>query len=83
MPNTMVGLSRLGKKTALIAVLGDDWVGRFGMEELRKEKVDLRFIITKKAQSATAAGFIEQSSGRSDSRMGSTGPLQRLLPMRF
>ncbi len=63
-PNTMVGLSRLGKRTALIAVLGDDWVGRFGMEELRKGKVDLRYIITKKAQSATAAGFIEKSSGR-------------------
>ncbi len=54
-PNALVGLSRLGMSTALIAVLGNDWVGRFGMEELQKEKVDCRFIITKKKPSATAA----------------------------
>ena len=63
-PNALVGLSRLGMSTALIAVLGNDWVGRFGMEELQTENVDCRFIITKKAPSATAAGFIEQDSGR-------------------
>lgn len=63
-PNALVGLSRLGMSTALIAVLGNDWVGRFGMEELQTENVDCQFIITKKAPSATAAGFIEQGSGR-------------------
>lgn len=63
-PNALVGLSRLGKSTALIAVLGTDWAGRLGMEELHKEKVDLRFIIIKNSSSATAAGFIEQGSGR-------------------
>ncbi len=63
-PNTMVGLSRLGMKTALIAVLGNDWFGQKGEEELAKDKVDCRFLIKKKAPSATAAGFIEQGSGR-------------------
>ncbi len=63
-PNALVGLSRLGMSTALIAVLGNDWVGRFGMEELQKENVDCRFVITKKAPSAAAAGFVERDSGR-------------------
>ncbi len=63
-PNALVGLSRLGLKTALIAVVGNDWIGRVGIEELKKEKVNHRFVIVKKAPSATAAGFVEQDSGR-------------------
>lgn len=63
-PNALVGLARLGLRTALLAVVGDDWIGRAGIEELKKEKVDYRYVIIKKAPSATAAGFIEQGSGR-------------------
>ncbi len=63
-PNALVGLSRLGLRTALITVVGNDWIGRVGIEELKKEKVDYRYVIIKKASSATAAGFIEQGSGQ-------------------
>jgi sulfofructose kinase len=63
-PNALVGLSRLGFTTALIAVVGNDWIGRVGIEELKKEKVDHRFVIVKRSSSATAAGFIEEDSGR-------------------
>ncbi|MFQ6008230.1 MAG: carbohydrate kinase family protein, partial [Candidatus Zixiibacteriota bacterium] len=63
-PNALVGLARLGFKTALIAVVGNDWFGRVGIEELKKEKVDHRFVIVKRSSSATAAGFIEEGSGR-------------------
>lgn len=63
-PNALVGLSRLGLSTALIAVRGEDWAGQLGLAELQKEKVDCRHIIVKRASSATAAGFIERGSGR-------------------
>ena len=64
-PNTMVGLSRLGMKTAVIAVVGDDIAGKISIDELIKDKVDHRYvIIKKKSDSATAYGFIEEGSGR-------------------
>ncbi len=64
MPNTLVGLSRLGKRTALIAVLGNDWAGQIGLRELEKEMVGTSWLVFKKAHSATAAGFVESGSGR-------------------
>ncbi len=64
-PNTMVGLSRLGMKTAIIAVVGDDIAGKFSVDELKKDNVEYRYVITKKkTDSATAYGFIEEGSGR-------------------
>lgn len=63
-PNAMVGLSRLGLKTAVIAAVGDDLFGRYSIEEIKREKVDHRFIIVKKKRSAVATGYIEQGSGR-------------------
>ncbi|MEW5994282.1 MAG: PfkB family carbohydrate kinase [Candidatus Zixiibacteriota bacterium] len=63
-PNAMVGLARLGRKTALVALLGHDWAGKMGLDELKKDRVDTRFLIFKKAPSATAAGFVEDGSGR-------------------
>lgn len=64
MPNALVGLARFGMKTALIAAVGDDLFGRIGMDELREEKVGVRFMVTKKQPSAVAAGFIEIGSGQ-------------------
>ncbi len=63
-PNVVIGLSRMGFKTALIAVVGDDPFGKLSVEEIRREKVDHRFIIVKKQPSALAAGWIEDVSGR-------------------
>ena len=63
-PNAMVGLSRLGVKTAVIAVVGDDLFGKISIEELKREQVDARFVVIKKQPSAAAAGFIENGSGR-------------------
>jgi sugar/nucleoside kinase (ribokinase family) len=63
-PNTMVGLSRLGLKTAMITVVGNDMIGRLGIEYLKQEKVDHRFVIVKRGTSAVASGFIEHGSGR-------------------
>ncbi|MDH4157127.1 MAG: PfkB family carbohydrate kinase [candidate division Zixibacteria bacterium] len=63
-PNAMVGLSRLGLKTAVIAAVGDDLFGEYGVAEMKREKVDTRFIIVKKRTSAIATGYIEKGSGR-------------------
>ncbi|MFH1374887.1 MAG: PfkB family carbohydrate kinase [bacterium] len=63
-PNAMVGLKRLGLRTALVAVVGKDWAGNINIDQLRRENVDTSFLIVKKAPSATAAGFIERGSGR-------------------
>lgn len=63
-PNTMVGLSRLGVRTAVIAAVGDDIFGKMSIEELNRERVDARFVVVKKQPSAVAAGLIENGSGR-------------------
>lgn len=63
-PNTMVGLSRLGRKCAAIGVVGDDYFGDVSIKELKDEKIDCRLILRKKQPSATAVGLIEQGSGR-------------------
>lgn len=63
-PNVVIGLSRMGYRTSLIACIGDDPFGRLAIEELRQERVDHRLMIVKKLPSALAAGWIEQGSGR-------------------
>lgn len=63
-PNVVIGLSRLGFKTALIAVVGDDPFGKISIDEIIKEGVEHRFIIVKKQPSALAAGWIEDGSGQ-------------------
>ncbi len=63
-PNVVIGLSRLGFKTALIAVVGNDPFGEISIEEIKRERVDHRFIIVKRQPSALAAGWIEQGSGQ-------------------
>ncbi len=63
-PTAMVTLSRLGKKPALLAVVGNDVFGKFAIDELKNEKVDTSLIITKKKPSAFAVGWVEKKSGR-------------------
>ncbi len=40
-----VGLSRLGLKTALVAVVGDDEYGKFCLAALKRERVDTRHVV--------------------------------------
>ncbi len=43
--NAAVGASRLGLKTGLISWVGNDYSGRHLREALKKEKVDLRYLV--------------------------------------
>ncbi len=63
-PNVMVGLKRLGHSTSLITAVADDYPGQLGLEEINNDKVDTRFVVTKKGTSDTAAGFVESGSGQ-------------------
>ena len=63
-PNVMIGLRRLGHSTALITAMADDLSGRMGIEELRREGVETRYIVIKRGSSDTAVGLIEKGSGR-------------------
>jgi len=64
-PNALTGLSRMGLSTVLIAAVGDDLVGKLLVEEIKKEKIDPRYIIVKKGRKSDSAyGFVEEGSGR-------------------
>ena len=63
-PNVMIGLSRLGCRSSLIAVIGNDIFGEMTLSELKSEKVDSSQIVIKRKTSAVAAGFVEEGSGR-------------------
>ena len=63
-PNTMIGLARLGLRTGVIAAIGNDIIGTVTREELQRERVDDSWLITKRAVSDLAAGFVEQKTGR-------------------
>lgn len=63
-PNTLVGLSRLGATTAMIGVVGHDWAGDFSIDELKRDNVATDWVIRKRRSSATAVGLIEAGSGR-------------------
>lgn len=62
-PNVLVGLSRSGYSTELITAVGDDLIGRIGLDECRKEGVGLRNVITKRGSSLAAGGFIDKETG--------------------
>ncbi len=63
-PNTLIGLTKFGYKTCLVAAVGDDIFGKLSIEEIKKEKVDHSHIIVKGHSSAVASGFVERTSGR-------------------
>lgn len=63
-PNTLIGLSKFGFKTALIAAVGNDIFGKLSIEEIKRHKVDSSHFIIKGNSSAVAAGFVERTSGR-------------------
>ena len=61
----LVTLSRLGVKTAFITKIGDDFFGRFALEELRREGVDVSgAVIERGASSPFAFIIVERGTGR-------------------
>jgi len=61
----MVGLSRLGISTGVIAAIGDDPFGHAMIKGLQAERVNTDYMIVKKnKQTAIATGYIEKGSGR-------------------
>jgi ribokinase len=48
--NNAVGLSRMGRKTALIGSVGDGWTDKQAMEELRQEGVETKYVEVKTGQ---------------------------------
>lgn len=64
-PNCMVGLSRLGVSTAVIAAVGDDPFGHAMIKGLQDERVNTdHMLIKNNKQTAIATGYIEKGSGR-------------------
>ena len=63
-PNCLVGLSRLGLTTAFVGAFGGDVTGKLGIDELKHDGVETRYVVLKKQPSALASGLIEQGSGR-------------------
>lgn len=64
--NTSVGFSRLGLKTACICKVGDDSAGDHIVEELKKEKVDISFVIRSISREESETGYsaiLEDKSG--------------------
>uniref|UniRef100_A0A7J2TJJ7 Carbohydrate kinase family protein n=1 Tax=Archaeoglobus fulgidus TaxID=2234 RepID=A0A7J2TJJ7_ARCFL len=62
--NTIVGLARLGIKTAYIGKIGDDAEGSILLEDLRSEGVETRAVIKAKGRSGTAIIFVDDSGNR-------------------
>jgi sugar/nucleoside kinase (ribokinase family) len=63
-PNVLIGLNRMGCSGALITAVGDDVFGRIGVEEMKADGVDTRFVVRRKGSSLLAVGLIELSSGQ-------------------
>ncbi len=62
--NTIVGLARLGLKTAYIGKVGDDAEGQILLEDLENERVDTKAVIRAKGRSGTAMIFVDDSGNR-------------------
>jgi sugar/nucleoside kinase (ribokinase family) len=64
--NNAVSFARKGLKTAVIAEMGDDVVGRMVSAELTKEKVDTRYMITEEGEeTGISVVLISGEGGRS------------------
>ncbi len=62
--NTIVGLSRLGVKTAYIGKVGDDEDGKILLSDLEKEGVDTRPIVKAEGRSGNALIFVDEAGNR-------------------
>lgn len=63
--NTVVGLARLGARTGYVGKLADDPEGKYLLDDLRREEVDLGGIsIASYGRSGVCIGFIDNSGER-------------------
>ncbi|MEM1957250.1 MAG: carbohydrate kinase family protein [Archaeoglobaceae archaeon] len=62
--NTIVGLSRLGVKSAYIGKVGDDAEGEILLEDLKRERVETKAVIKAKGRSGTAIIFVDDIGNR-------------------
>ncbi|MET1124321.1 MAG: carbohydrate kinase family protein [Archaeoglobaceae archaeon] len=62
--NTIVGLSRLGLKTAYIGKVGSDEEGRILLEDLVKEGVETGLVVRSEGRSGVAMIFVDESGNR-------------------
>lgn len=62
--NTIVGLARLGLKTAYIGKVGSDEDGRILLEDLKREGVDTRCVIRAEGRSGSALILVDESGNR-------------------
>jgi ribokinase len=63
--NTIVGLARMELKTGFVGKVASDIEGKFLLDELREEGVDVNGItITKKGRSGTVMGYIDPKGDR-------------------
>ncbi|NHW23271.1 MAG: carbohydrate kinase family protein [Archaeoglobales archaeon] len=62
--NTIVGLARLGLRTAYIGKIGDDAEGQILLGDLRREGVETRTVIRAKGRSGTAMILVDDSGNR-------------------
>lgn len=78
-PTALVALSRLGISTGLAAAVGDDRYGRFCVEELRKNGVDVSHMsVQKNTPTNLCVCLAEQSTGGRSfiGRLGAVRPLE-------
>jgi len=63
--NTIVGLARLGLNTGYVGKVASDMEGKFLLDELREEGVDVNGItVTKMGRSGKVMGYIDQQGDR-------------------
>ncbi len=62
--NTIVGLARLGLKTAYIGKVGSDEDGRILLEDLKREGVDTKCVIRAEGRSGSALILVDESGNR-------------------
>jgi sugar/nucleoside kinase (ribokinase family) len=60
--NTIVGVSRLGENSGAITAVGDDPLGQFVVEELKRNKVDVSQVRIKRGKK-TALAFVANEPG--------------------
>jgi ribokinase len=63
-PTALVTLSRLGRRTALSATVGDDAVGRFLLEGLRRENVDVSAVAVRPDFVSPTSVILVEENGR-------------------
>lgn len=57
-PNVAVGIARMGHKSAVVSVMGEDITHTLAMDFLKKNKVDTRFITAKAGKNSSFAAVL-------------------------